>query len=315
MTSVLVRNIKVRSLSVDFHEISWEIAPTREDILDYTFQVLRSEAPAGPWEPISVEMDDRYLFIDNRIKVANRWRVFYYLVRVRHKQSGKTWDFGPASRDADPDLIATELRKHVNLLMREFVGRRCWVLPVRTFGQRCPACFNESLKTRVRSGCRVCYDTGFVRGYHNPIEAWVQFDPSPNDNQETNVGTLQQNNSTLRMGYFPPLKPRDVIIEPENHRWRVTQVSMTERLRAPVHQEIQAHEIPVNDSEYLIELDFGTGRVKSCNGEDLQPLLLKDLFLVGSRNFTNPQTLDAFERDEIPGIFSLYGGTYPEVKT
>lgn len=314
MSCIEVRNIKVRSLSVDFHEVSWEIAPTRQDLLDFTFQVLRSEAPAGPWEPISPEMEDRYLFIDNRIKVQNRWRVFYYLIRAKNKQSGGTTDFGPSAREADPDLIATELRKHINLLMREFVGRRCWVLPVRTFGQRCPACFNQTLKSRTRSGCRTCYDTGFVRGYHHPIEAWVQFDPSANGNQQTNLGELQQNNSTLRTGYFPPLKPKDIIIEPENHRWRVVQINSTERLRAPVHQEVQVHEIPVSDGEYLIELDLGTGRMTSCSGDVLQPLLLKDLFLVGSRNFTNPQTLEAFERDEIPGIFSLYGGTYPEVK-
>lgn len=315
MSCVEVRNIKVRSLSVDFHEVTWEVTPTREDIFDYTFQVLRSEAPAGPWEPISAEMEDRYLFIDNRIKVANRWRSYYYLIRVKRKSSGETNDFGPADRGADPDLIATEIRKHINLLMREFVGRRCWVLPVRTFGQRCPSCFNETLKSRVRSGCRTCYDTGFVRGYHNPIEAWIQFDPSANDNQQTNIGELQQNTSTLRMGYFPPLKPKDLIIEPENHRWRVMQSNSTERLRAPVHQEVQAHEIPVSDSEYLIELDLGSGRMKGCDGETVQPILFKDLFLVGSRNFTNPQTLDAFERDEIPGIFSLYGSTYPEVKS
>ena len=310
-----VRNILVRSLSVDFQEVTWEVASTREDVLNYTFQVMRSEAPAGPWEPVTVPMEDRYLFVDNRIKVANRWRVYYYLIRVKEKRTGEVKDFGPASVGPDPDLVALEIRKHINLLMREFVGRRCWVLPVRTFGQHCPACFDNTLKARTRSGCRTCYDTGYVRGYHSPIEAWIQFDPSANDDQQTNMGQLQQNNTTLRMGYFPPLKPKDVIIEPENRRWRVSQVNATERLRATVHQEIQAHEIPSNDSEYLIDLDLGTGRVKGCEGDIIQPILLKDLFLAGSRNFTNPQTLDAFERDEMPGVFSLYGSTYPEVKS
>lgn len=315
MSCIEVRNIRIRSLSVDFHELTWEVAPTNQDIFDYTFQVLRSEAPAGPWEPVSAEMEDRYLFIDNRIKVGNKYRVYYYLIRVKNKASGDTKDFGPASKSADPDLLALEVRKHINLLMREFVGRRCWILPVRTFGQRCPGCYNPTLKSRTRSGCRTCYDTGFARGYHNPIESWLQFDPSPADNQQTNLGEMQQSNTTLRMGYFPPVKPKDIIIEPENKRWRITQVSATRRLRAVVHQELQAHEIPVTDSEYLIELDLGTGRVKGCDGEELRPLLLKDLFFAGSRNFTNPQTLESFERDEIPGIFSLYGTTYPEVKT
>ncbi len=310
-----VRNIRVRSLSVDFQEVTWEVAPTREDVLDYTFQVMRSEAPAGPWEPLSPPMEDRYLFVDNRIKVSNRYRQYHYLIRVKKKDTGEVKDFGPSSLDPDADLVALEIRKHINLLMREFVGRRCWVLPVRTFGQHCPACFDGTLKARTRSGCRTCYDTGFVRGYHNPIEAWVQFDPTASANQQSNLGEMQQSNTTLRMGYFPPLKPKDVIIEPENRRWRVTQVNATERLRAVVHQELQAHEIPNSDSEYLIELDLGSGRMKGCDGDVVQPILLKDLFFAGSRNFTNPQTLEGFERDEVPGVFALYGTTYPEVKS
>jgi hypothetical protein len=310
-----VKNILVSSLSIDFLEVRWEIESTREDVLDYTFQVLRSEAPLGPFEEISTEMEDRYFFVDNRIKVANKYRQFHYKIRVKHKPSSDIVDFGPVMRDAEPDLIALEIRKHHNLLMREFVGRRCWILPARTFGQRCPACFNNTLKEKVRSGCRTCYDTGFVRGYHSPIESWIQFDPSPKANQQTNVGELQQTNTTARMGFFPPLKPRDVIIEPENRRWRVTQVNSTQRLRASIHQEIQLHEIPSTDVEYLIQFDLGTQTVKTANGDLVKSLSVGDLFLAGSRNFTNPQNLDNFEDEEIPDVFSLYPTTYPPVKS
>ncbi len=309
-----LKNIRIDSLSVDFLEVSWEIESTREDVLDYTFQVLRSEAPMGPFDDISPEMEDRFFFVDNRVKVHNKYRQFHYRIRVKHKPSGETVDFD-ATLAAEPDLLALELRKHMNLLMREFVGRRCWVLPVRTFGQRCPNCFNKTLKARTRSGCRTCYDTAFVRGYFSPIESFIQFDPSPKANQQTNLGELQQDNTTARMGFFPPLKPKDLIIEPENRRWRVVQVSSTQRLRAVVHQEIQLHEVPKSDSEYLIEFDLGTQMVKTPTGELLKPIELKDLFTSGARNFTNPHNLRNFEDEETPGIFSIYGTTYPPVET
>ena len=311
---IKVEKIRVRSLSVDYYEVSWQVASTSEDIFDYTFQVLRSEAPAGPWTPMSEEFQDRYFFIDNRIKHFNGYRQHHYLIRVKNRQTEETQDFGPASPGAEPDLVATEIRKHINLLMREFVGRRCWVLPVRTFGQHCPDCFNSALKARTKSGCRLCYDTSYVRGYMTPIESWMQYDPNAKANQQTNLGELQQSNTTVRMGFFPPLKPKDVIIEPENRRWRVVQVSSTQRLRAVVHQEVQIHEIPKSDSEYLIDIDLGTGQVGSC-GEAGTPLNLNDLFLGGSRNFTNPHNLDNFEDEEIPGIFSLYPTTYGELPT
>ncbi len=311
---ITVRNIRVRSLAIDFQEVVWEIENTSQDVLDYTFQVLRSEAPAGPFEPISPAMEDRFLFVDNRLRVKNKWRQWHYIIRVTHKASGEFKDFGPASQTADPDLIATEIRKHFNLLMREFTGRRCWVFPARTFGQRC-SCFDTRLKKRIRSGCRLCYDTSFVRGYHTPIEAFIQFDPSPKANQQTNLGEVQQQNTTARMGYFPPLKPKDLVIEPENRRWRVTQVSSTQRLRVIVHQEVQLHEVPKSDVEYLIDFDLGTGEVKTPEGTVVKPIEFNDLFLAGARNYTNPHTLESFERDEFPKIEALYPSTYPTVKT
>lgn len=309
-----VTEIRVRSLSVDFNELSWDIASTGEDVLDYTFQVLRSEAAAGPWDVLSPEMEDRYIFIDNRILNANKYRQFHYLLRVKHKPTGTTKDYGPATRDARPDLIALEIRKHINLLTREFVGRRCWVLPARTFGQHCPACFDTDLNQRTTSGCRTCFDTGYVRGYMTPIETWVQIDPNQNSNTQTVVGEQQQNNTTARMGYFPPLKPKDLVIEPENRRWRVTAVTGTERLRAQVHQEVQIHEIPTTDIEYAIDINLGTGIVTTAFGDKVEPLSLRTLALAGSRNFTNPHTLESFESEEIPKIYSLYPTTYAPVK-
>ena len=308
-------NIKIDSLSIDFLEVTWEIESTAEDVLDYTFQVLRSEAPMGPFEKISPPMEDRFFFIDNRVRVLNKYRQFHYKIRVTHKPSEEVVDFGPAARGAEPDLIALELRKHFNLLTREFIGRRCWVLPVRTFGKRCPSCWNETLKAQTKSGCVTCYDTAFVRGYHSPIETFVQFDPSPKAEQQTNLGNLQQQNTTIRLGFFPPLKPRDIIVEMENRRWRVTNVSTTQRLRAAVHQEVQVHEVPKSDIEYLISFDLGTQTIKTPTGEQLVPIKLKDLFPAGARNYTNPQNLQNFEDEEIPGIFSLYPTTYPTPKT
>lgn len=309
--NIEVKNIRVRSLSVDYAVVSWEIENTTEDVLDYTFQVLRSEAAMGPFDPISTELEDSYIFVDNNIKVANAFRQTHYKIRVKRKSDGETQDFGPTDRDPPPDLTATEIRKHINLLMREFVGRRCWILPVRTFGQRC-TCFDNRLKQRTRSGCRLCYDTGFVRGYHHPIESWIQFDPSANANQQTNVGELQQQNTTVRLGYFPPVKPKDVVIEPENVRWRVALVSTTQRLRAIVHQEVQVHRIPPTDIEYALNIDMSVQETDSCGR--VTTMDMNNVQLASGRNFTNPHTLESFEREEIPGIFSLYGTSYGEIK-
>lgn len=300
--AIKIKDLKVRSLDVDFLEVSWELEPTACDVLDFTFAVLRSESISGPFEALTPELEDRFIFVDNNIKVDHRYRQYHYKIRITERSSGDIEESATASQEPEPDLIALELRKHVNLLMREFAGRRCWVLPIRTFGQRCQ-CWDTTLHKRTKSRCLTCFDTGFVRGYMSPIEAWVQFDPSAKTDQVSNVGMLQQQNTTGRLGYWPAVKPRDLIIEPENRRWRVVQQSETQQGRARVHQEIQIHEIHKTDTEYKIPLILDDA------------IAYKDLFLTPARNFTNPHTLENFMDEELPKIYNLYPGTYPEVKT
>ncbi|WP_394831720.1 hypothetical protein LVJ94_34925 [Pendulispora rubella] len=281
-----VRDFRVRSLDLDFHEVSWAIGSTTEDVLDYRFQILRSESPSGPFEALGPAFSDKYVFIDDRIEVVHRWRRYYYKLRIAHVPSGDVHDVGPVSKDPDPDLLALELRRHMTLLFREFAGRRCWILPVRTFGMRCE-CWNPTLQQRRRSGCLLCYDTGFVRGYLSPIETWIQFDPSAKSEQTTAAGAQQQSNTTARLAYYPALRPRDVVVEGENRRWRVVRVSQTEQLRAAVHQEVELHEVPPKDIEFAIPL-----RLEEA---------LRDLWLSPPKNFANANNLEAFER-----IFHMY---------
>ncbi len=289
--SIKIEKFVVRSLDQDFNELSWQTRDSAADVLDYTFQVLRSESPSGPYDNLGTPFEDRYLFVDNTIKVEHRYRKYFYVIRVTHKLTGDYEDTEPVAKEPEADLIAAELRRHMQLLFREYAGRRCWVLPARTFGQRC-SCYNATLQRPNRSGCVTCYDTGFVRGYLSPIESWLQIEPNAKAEQNTTVGAQQQSNTTARLAWYPPLKPRDLVIEGENRRWRVVTVSQTEHVRAPVHQEVQLHEIPGKDVEFKIPLELDKA--------------LRDVWLSPSRNFTNPHNLAAAGDVELPSYFNLY---------
>lgn len=303
MAGLEVQKARVLSLSLDYNQITWEIKETSEDILDYTFQVLRSESASGPFEPSSKEAEDVYLFIDNLVKVGNIYRQYHYIIRVKHKPTGDTKDFGPYSKTPEPTLVANTLRMHLNLLMTEFIGRRCWLLPVRTFGQRCADCWNPRLQKRRYSGCRTCYDTSFVRGYHKPIEIWASIDPTPASDQPAGTGRMQQQSTTARMSFYPPVKPDDVLIESENIRWTVRTISTTQEQRAVVTQELQLRRRESSDMEYLIPLDLGAP--------------MEDMFFTPARNYSNPSTLTTSNPDDLdyPGIYQLYPNFYPAVKT
>ena len=303
MPNLTFKNLRVRTFSLDFLELSWEIDDTDLDPRDYHCYILRSESPMGPFDVLTGPFEDRYLFVDNRVNQLSKWRAFYYKIRsVRKADITDVAESAPISLGAEPDLIAAEIQMRERMLWTEFAGRQCFIFPVRTFGQRCPNCFDGADKGkgftshRTRSKCITCYDTGFARGYLSPIQISVQIDPRDQSIQTLPVGETQQTDTAARLPNFPLVKPRDIIVEAENKRWRVVKSKPTERLRSPVHQELLLHEIQPGDIEFMLE-------IKLDDIMEFEPS--------PERNFTNPQTLEDFENEGLNSAFAVYGYRRP----
>lgn len=292
-----VTKLVVRSFTLDYLDIFWEISPVAgpqvesqpHEIYDYDFYVLRSESPMGPFEQIGGPLRDTYNFRDNRVSLMHKWRTFHYRIRVTHRPSGETYESGTAGHsEPEPDLIATEINRLEDVLMREFVGRKCWLFPVRTFGPLC-TCNDPVLGRRTRSNHLLCFGTGWLGGFQSPIESFIQFDPNPKQTRLNSLQEQQPNNTSARMISFPPVSPRDIIVESENVRWRVVSVTPTQRLRSVLHQELALHEIPRGDIEYDLPVNID----------------VKGLEPSARRNFSNPQNV---ERDgDYKDIFSFFG--------
>jgi hypothetical protein len=296
MPAPIFKDPLVRSFSLDWLEFTWEIENTTSDPHNFDWYIERSESPEGPWDTIAGPFSDRYRFIDNRVNLLDRWRQLYYRVRSELKSDTTEVTYsGVATLAGEADLIAQEIQMLERTVWREFTGRKCYLFPVRTFGLYCPHCMDVGkggTYRQLRSNCPTCYDTGYAKGYMNPIELYIQFDPSPKSEQLQGTGETQQSNTTARMGNFPLVKPRDIIVEPENRRWRVVQVSSTERLRAKVHHELTLHEIVKGDIEFDLTINAG---------------VLRDLEPSPERNFSNPQNLEAFEDEAINATLKSYG--------
>lgn len=253
-----VINITVRSLDLDYLDLEWEIKTTAENILKYSIEVLRSEASYGPFERLAGPFIDRYRFRDNIAPRRHEWRLFHYQIRVTDTTTQESKVFGPATALPRPPLDGIEIIRLETLLLREFTGRPCLHLPIRTFGQECKNCLDKVTGRRLIGNCMNCWGTGFLLGFHNPTVVFAQIDPFPKAQQNAGVTVQQQGMTTGRVSSFPYFKPRDLLIEEENRRWRVTQVSTTERLRAPIRQELQLTKITVGDIEYGIPITWPT---------------------------------------------------------
>lgn len=278
-----------RSFDLDHLDVFWEVDDFIGNVRQFDFYLYRSESSSGPWDLLAGPFKDQYYFRDVSPTLLHKWRTLYYKLKVVDLATNEEAWFGPTSQLPEPDLIALEITRQEDILFREHVGRRVWVFPVRTFGPKC-VCFDRVTGRRTKSNCLNCYDTGYLGGFLSPIECFVQIDPNSNASQNTPYGEHQNNPTTGRLISFPPLKPKDILIEAENIRWRVVKVTTTQRLRAVVRQEVELYELPRGDIEYKLPVNI----------EDLTALSPS-----AERNFTNPQHVDA--ASDLQNILAVYG--------
>jgi len=294
---IQITKFEVKGLSLDHLDLFWEISPLagpRGDephaIFDYDFYVLRSgDSPMGPYDQIAGPLRDQYWLRDIQVSLLHKWRQYFYKIKIVHRPTGEEETFGPSSSTTpEPDLIAAEIIRQEDLLFREVIGRRCWLFIARTFGPRC-SCYDVTMGRKTISAHLPCFGTGFLGGYMSPIETWVQIDPSGKTSSESSLQEMQPKDSSARMISFPPVSPRDILVESENRRWKVISMTSTERLRSVVHQEFKIHEIPKGDIEYALPVNVD----------------LKSLRPSAERNFKNSQNLEADE--DYSDIFATFG--------
>jgi len=281
-----ISEMRVRSFDLGYLDIYWEVDPCFEDIGDYEFVVERSDNEFGPYMDLTVPVVNRFHVKDVTVKGQHSYyHKLYYRVRTIKRGSDPVEstvfpDVGGIRLAAKPDLMALEMARLNNLKLKEFMGRKVWVFPKKTAGQRCGACFDEVSQRRLRSSCGVCFDAGWVGGYHAPVETYAMI-VTPNETTiHANFGDIQTEDTTLLLGNYPEIKEGDVIVEAENIRWRVAStISKVSKARAVIRQQAPIHRIPKSDIEYSLPLKMSDDEIR-------------DLVASPERNYTNPQTIE-----------------------
>lgn len=291
---VSVSKFMVRSFDLDHLDLFWEIealtsSSETHEIFDYDFYIERSPGPMGPFAPLAGPFRDQYRLRDVTVSLLRKWQQYYYKLKVVHRPSGETKEWGPVTQEPEVDLIAAEIIRQEDILFREYAGRRCWLFPIRTFGPLC-TCFDVTLGRRTRAAHLPCFGTGYLGGFHSPIEIFLQIDPVAKSSVASPLQEAQSQDTTARMISFPLVAPNDIIVETENKRWRANPVGGTERLRSPVRQELSLHAIPMGDIEFSLPVNVDT--------QSLTP--------AADRNFTNPQGIEQ-SNDSVDDILSFFG--------
>lgn len=246
-----LRTFQAKILRLNEILLSWSIGDTQENLGYFRFTLGRANSPGGPFEAISPDLVNLFQFIDVAEQMKSNWRKFYWQLTITDSRGGDPFRSPVASTEGDPDFFLLEIRRRNDLYLRRYVGVPAAVLIRKTFGQRCPQCFDQ-VKMRERiSSCLTCFGSGYIGGYFPQVNSFVNFSPSPEMVQLIETGERQENQTNLWLSNYPELSPRDMIVEfPEQKRWRVVTVGKTERLRATSRQIAQVKEINRSDVEY-----------------------------------------------------------------
>lgn len=287
---IQVRNLRVVSFSLSYQDIHWEVVPTLEDLQEYDFWVDRSEAEYGPWVVLAGPMVDRYHLRDNDLHMLSLSRTHFYRLRYAHRRTEEEGTVGPTSRSGGLSPDALEIIRSHEVVLREHVGTKFWLFPRKSFGQRCPQCWDRALGKVTDDQCPTCWATGFSGGYHYPVGFWAQMDPAERAEQLTQFTHLQPQYASMRMGPTPTLAPGDLLVDHKNGRWRINTVNSMTRLGVPVHQR-----------PTLVRVQHGSL-------EQSVPLLVDAASeqLVPDRVFTNPQVPGTAGAD-LSDILGAYG--------
>jgi hypothetical protein len=285
-----VKKFYARGYDIDAIIVFWELEDfTKEDdIYAYDFILSKSESPAGPFDVKFGPLKNVFLFRDSTSPQNHKLRTIYYKLKIVDTRTNESVEVGPTAQLAEPDLMAQEMIRQEDMLFRNFIGRKVFVFPAKTFGVRC-LCVNKTLQRQEIYNCLTCYSVGYIGGYNSPIVVYMQIDPNPKNTQLTPHMNFNTNVAMGRMVSYPPVSGGDIIVENDNHRWIVVNVTTTERLRYPVHQELQLKELTRDDIVYKVPILDNYKNVDD---------------VVDYRNFTNPYHVEA---ERLPN----YSGNIP----
>jgi hypothetical protein len=263
-------NIRVDAVDASTLAVSWDLAPTEDNTADFTVAVLRAEAPQGPYEAVSGELDPGavFSFQDATVNVLSFWRRYFYRLRVTETATGdealygspvasESVSDGPAGQylRVQPDLLALEARRRFRLVCAEFGSGPLLWLKRKTLGPRC-SCW-DGLKNRVRySNCALCYGTGFTGGFYAALPMPAMTLPTAESNALTPYMELQPYDQVRWVPAFPRVAPKDVLVDREGTRWSVMPVQVPLKAGAETRQMLQLRALTRDSVEYQVPVSW-----------------------------------------------------------
>lgn len=220
-----------------------------------TFNVYFSETEDSGFEKLNAAPIDGTYLLDTGTQEYRKFNRGFYIVEAilldkNHaviRSMSKSWE---TSQHGWVNLRSTEIQRREQILLRKFNGSQTYLFRRKTYGIRCPNCWDKNVEKVVRDNCPVCVGTGFKGGYFEPAPCYVQYDPTPNVLARTYFGKFEPSEISGWTISLPEIRPDDILLRIGDWSvFRIDNMMPTTLQSNPVRQILKMVQLPKSDVE------------------------------------------------------------------
>ncbi len=231
----------------------------------YAFIIYRSGSAEGPWELVTDDLTDVFLYVDDTFPAPvdmhepglfSMNRSLYYRIVVVHAVDGTTETVQEVegALDRRRRSMVKKLRRDAEIKIRKGYGTEVAVLKRKWWGEPCT--YRSATGHVIRAHCLECHGTGVKIGYWAPIYTFGQRTTAPAIAQTSDAGSVEVKNMIVVIPYLPQIDPKDILVfMRDNRRYIIESVNNTEIHTVTVHQEAVVSELSKSSQEQLIAVD------------------------------------------------------------
>jgi hypothetical protein len=219
------------------------------------FNVYFSEAEDTDFQKLTASPIHGTYLLDGESKEYRKFNRGFYVVEAILLDKGNAAIRSKATtwRTSQSDWVylrSTEIQRREQILLRKFNGSKSYLFRRKTYGARCPDCWDKEVEKITRDNCPTCIGTGFSGGYFEPAPLYINYDASPNSLVRTYFGKFEPNEVGGWTISLPEIRPDDVVVRVGDWNvYRVEGVSPTELQSNPVRQMLKFTQLSKGDVE------------------------------------------------------------------
>ena len=243
-----VYKVTVRSAEITWSELPKEYFPYKTSVA--LLQI--SDSPTSEFETIHTITQNAppWYLDDASMTTTHRSPMVYYRI-VFPDMDIRIATF---SNEALPNYYGAEIaRRHAIQLKEGHSGNLMYLFIRRRLKERCPDCWDTLRGMRSKTNCPTCLNTGYLRGYYDPIGVYVSLSPENTTVRQPFDGTEISGQMQGWTAGYPRISLGDILVDAKTREvWAISQVNMTTHKRVVTKQEIMVDHYDEDDATYKI---------------------------------------------------------------